>query len=108
MPSIITIYINDMLNKEQKKYLRTLAHDLNTIIWIGQQGITASLMAEINTALDHHELIKLKIHAGDRRLREQAAQEICRQAGAEPVQKIVSVMVLYRRNREDPKISLPE
>ena len=97
-----------MLNKEQKKYLRTLAHNLSPIIWDGQQGITANIMAEISPALDHHELIKIKIRAGDRRLREQTAEEICKQTGTEPVQRIGNVLVLYRRNRKDPKISLPE
>ena len=96
-----------MLNKDQKKYLRTLAHNLDTIIWTGQQGITANLVAEINTALDHHELIKIKIRAGDRRLREQTAEEICRLTSAEPVQKVGNIIVLYRHNRKDPRIILP-
>ncbi|MBF8269349.1 MAG: putative RNA binding protein, partial [Gammaproteobacteria bacterium] len=50
-----------MLNKEQKKHLRTLAHNLDIVIWTGQHGLTENVMAEINTALDHHELIKIKI-----------------------------------------------
>ena len=96
-----------MLNKDQKKYLRTLAHNLDTIIWTGQQGITANLVAEINTALDHHELIKIKIRAGDRRVREQTAAEICKLVAAEPVQKIGNVVVIYRKNKKKPKIQLP-
>ena len=109
MPVIKTNYLNEnlMLNKDQKRYLRTLAHDLSIIIWTGQQGITANVLAEINTALDHHELIKIKIQAGDRQAREQATAEICRQTAAETVQKIGNVIVLYRRNRQEPKIILP-
>jgi len=97
-----------MLTKEQKKYLRTLAHNRDTIIWTGQQGITANLLAEINFALDHHELIKIKIRAGTRESREQTASAICQQAGAEPVQKVGNVIVLYRRNMQEPKIVLPQ
>ena len=109
MPAIKTNCLNEnlMLNKDQKRYLRTLAHDLSIIIWTGQQGITANVLAEINTALDHHELIKIKIRAGDRQAREQTTAEICRQTAAEPVQKIGNVIVLYRRNKQEPKITLP-
>ena len=97
-----------MLTKDQKKYLRTLAHNRDTIIWTGQQGITANLLAEINAALDHHELIKIKIRAGDRKARAQVAADIGAQTGAEAVQKVGNVVVLYRRNKQEPKIVLPQ
>ena len=96
------------MNKEQKKYLRTLAHDLDTIIWIGQNGLTDNVMAEINNALEHHELIKIKIRAGGRAERDQAAAGICRTTLAEPIRKIGNTIVVYRRNRKQPKITLPD
>ena len=97
----------NVLNKEQKKFLRTLAHNLKTIIWIGQKGITENVTTEVNNALDHHELVKLKIRVGDRMLRDQAAEQICMTTKAETVQKTGNTIVLFRRNREQPKINLP-
>lgn len=96
-----------MLNKEQKKFLRTLAHNLKPIIWIGQKGITENVMMEINNALDHHELVKIRIRVGDRLLRDQTAEEICKATASEPVQKTGNTIVLFRRNQEQPKINLP-
>ena len=96
-----------MLNKEQKKFLRALAHNLKTVIWIGQKGITENVTMEINNALDHHELVKIKIRVGDRDLRDQTAAEISKAMKAEPVQKTGNTIVLFRRNLEQPKINLP-
>ena len=96
-----------MLTKEQKKYLRTLSHDLKTIIWVGQNGLNENVMQEINYALDHHELVKIKIRAGDRKLREQTATEIRESTGSETIQKIGNVISLYRQNKQQPRIKLP-
>ena len=96
-----------MLNKEQKTFLRTLAHNLKTIIWVGQKGISENVMAEVNSALDHHELVKIKIRVGDRDLRDQAAAEISTATAAETVQKTGNTVVLFRRNKKQPKINLP-
>ena len=96
-----------MLNKEQKKFLRSLAHNLNTIIWIGQKGLTENVMVEINNALDHHELVKMKIRVGERSLRDQTVEKICKATASEPVQKTGNTIVLFRRNLEQPKINLP-
>lgn len=96
-----------MLNKDQKTFLRTLAHNLKTIIWVGQKGITENVTQELNNALDHHELIKIKIRVGDRLLRDQTAEEICKLTAAETVQKTGNTLVLYRRNPEQQKINLP-
>ena len=96
-----------MLNKEQKIFLRRLAHDLKTILWVGQNGLTENVMTEINNALNHHELVKIKIRVGERTLRDQTAAEIARATAAETVQKTGNTIVLFRRNREQPKIHLP-
>ena len=99
--------MNKKLKKEQKKHLRSLAHDLKTIIWIGQNGLTENVMEEINTALNHHELIKIKIRAGERTERDEIAESICEQTSAESIQKIGNVIVLYKKNKKVPKIKLP-
>lgn len=96
-----------MLNKEQKQFLRTLAHNLKTIIWVGQKGISENVIAEINNALDHHELVKIKIRVGDRELRDQTAAEISKVTAADTVQKTGNTIVLFRKNKKQPKINLP-
>ena len=97
-----------MINKEQQKYLRTLAHDRKPVVLIGQHGLTENVMAEIITALDHHELIKIKLRGGTRDSRNEAMEMICGRTGAEPVQTIGNVLTLYKRNKQNPGIQLPK
>lgn len=96
-----------MLNKEQKKHLRSLAHDRKVIIRIGQNGLTGNVLDEINTALEHHELVKTSIRVGGRQERDQITADICESTGAEIVRKIGNTVVLYRRNNKEPIITLP-
>ncbi len=95
-----------MLTKEQKKTLRSLAHERKTIIWVCQQGLSNNLLDEVNTALDHHELIKIKIRVGVREQRDELMKNLCAKTSAELVQKIGNVITVYRQNKKDPKIKL--
>ncbi len=96
-----------MLSPKQKKFLRSQAHSLKPVVWVGQHGLTDNVLAEIEIALDHHELIKVKISLGDRDLREQAISNVCDKTQAENVQRIGNIAVLYRRNPDTPLIKLP-
>ncbi len=96
-----------MLNKQQLKYLRSLAHDRKAVIWVGQHGLSKSVLEELNSALAHHELIKIKLHVGDRIERERICDDICVKASAELIQKIGNTVTVYRRNTEAPVIQLP-
>jgi len=96
-----------MISKDQKKYLRTLLHTRNIVIWIGQNGLTENVMTEVESALDHHELIKIRVRTGDSSQRDVILEKICEKTGAEPVQKIGSVVSVYRRNSDQPVIRFP-
>ncbi len=97
------------LSINQKKYLRGLAHHLNPVIIIGQNGLSEGLMNELANTLAHHELIKIKIAAGDRDERRDMIESVCDATGAELVQAIGKVFVIYRPNPEkkDSDIRLP-
>jgi len=97
-----------MLNKDQKKHLRALLHSRNIIIWIGQNGLTENVSNEIETALDHHELIKIRIRTGSSEDRDNILELVSKNTGAECVQKIGSVVSLYRANRDKPVIIFPK
>ena len=74
---------------------------------LGQNGLTENVMAEIDAALDHHELIKIKIRAGDRETRDQLIEEICQKTGAENILRTGNILTIYRQNRTKPVIKLP-
>lgn len=92
------------LKETQKKRLRTLAHDLNPVVLVGQHGLKASILEEINIALDHHQLIKVKLSVGDRDSRDEMIGEIVATSQALLIQRVGNVAVLYRRNKDRPDI----
>jgi len=94
------------LSKVQRSHLRKLAHPLKPVVIIGQAGLTENVIAEINVALDHHELIKVRLNAADKTARQEMIGRIIEQTSAEPVQAIGHICALYRR-AEKPRIVLP-
>ncbi len=75
---------------------------------VGQHGVTENLLKELEIALDHHELVKIKIAGEDRDSRQQMIQQLCEASGAQTVQAIGKTLTLFRRNRQKPKIELPK
>jgi RNA-binding protein len=96
------------LTRPQEKFLRSLAHDRKPIIWLGQHGLTDKVLVEIETALDYHELIKIKLRVGNRELRDQTIVDICARTRAAAVQRIGNIVAIYRKNRQNPGIILPK
>jgi len=85
------------VNSADKKKLRAEAHTLKPVVMIGQSGLKASVLAEIELALDSHELIKVKIRA-EREERKLISEKICTNTGAELIQTIGQIAVIYRLN----------
>lgn len=94
------------LNRSQKRYLRGLTHDINPVVMVGDKGLSENIMAEIEQALQHHELIKVRLRT-DREARQAMAREIAEQCRALPVHAIGQVACFYRRNHDKPVIELP-
>ena len=97
-----------MLSNNQKRYLRGLAHALKPVIQTGNKGISSALIQETSGALDHHELIKVKLGSDDRDERAEQIDTLTKALGAELVQSIGKVACFYRRNAEQPKLALPK
>ncbi|SFR48816.1 ribosome assembly RNA-binding protein YhbY [Thiomicrospira sp. ALE5] len=95
------------LTKTQVKYLKGLGHHLNPVILVGAQGITENLLKELNNALNHHELIKVKIAHDDREARREMNDEILKASKAVLVGAIGKTFILYRPHPKEPKLSLP-
>jgi RNA-binding protein len=91
---------------KQKNYLKKLAHHLKPVVLLGNAGLSEGVINEINIALDHHELIKIKINAGDRTARKQIADEIQQQCSATFVTAIGRIAIFYRQG-PDKKIQFP-
>jgi RNA-binding protein len=90
----------------QRKALRRLGHDRKAVVLLGAGGLSAAVLEEIERALASHELLKVKVRAADRAERESLIARICACTGADLVQRIGHVALLYRRHPERPRIQL--
>jgi RNA-binding protein len=94
------------LNAQQIRYLRGLTHPLSPVVIVAAKGLSESVIAEIDAALRHHELIKVRLR-GDREQRRIWIDEIARRCRAERVHAIGQVACFFRRNPGKPVIALP-
>ncbi|HNP36915.1 MAG TPA: YhbY family RNA-binding protein [Woeseiaceae bacterium] len=95
------------LNVSQKKYLRGLGHQLHPTVIVAGSGLSDSVLAEYESTLSHHELIKVKVNAGERAERDAVIADLCSRSGAILVQRIGNVALVYRENPDQQKIRLP-
>jgi len=86
------------------RHLRSLAHHIKPTVWIGQHGLTEAVIAELNLALEAHELIKVKTGS---KCDKDMLNSLCESGRAELVSSIGGKVCLFRRNHDKPKVLLP-
>ena len=95
------------LTSAQTRFLRGQAHGLKAILQVGGKGISSTLVEEVSGALEHHELIKVKVAAEDREARDALIDDLVRRTGSSLVQRIGHTAVLYRPSQDHRQIVLP-
>lgn len=94
------------LSNEDKKHLRRLGHNLNPVVTVAGNGLSENVLAEIDRALNDHELIKVKLAVGDSAAKRQVVETICEQLSAQVVQSIGHVVLLLKKaDKPNPKLS---
>ncbi|ERP90339.1 MAG: YhbY family RNA-binding protein [Pseudomonadales bacterium] len=94
------------LSSQDIKRLRRIGHHLKAILIIGDKGLTESVQEELNSRLEDHELMKVKVNAENRDDRAAIVQTMCEQSGAELIQRIGNIALLYRAaEKPNPKLS---
>lgn len=94
------------LTSKQVKFLKARAHALNPVVRVGQNGLSEAVLKELDMALTHHELVKIKVAADDREAREIMLLSMQKKTHSQVVQRIGSMVVLFRQNLEKPVINL--
>jgi RNA-binding protein len=93
------------LTPSQRKYLRSLAHALEPVVWVGEEGLGPGVLAAVREALLTHELVKVRLRQPEdkralaRELSERCAAELCGLVG--------HTVILYRRHPVKPRIEIP-
>lgn len=92
--------------KQDTRQLRAIGHKLKPVVTVAGNGLSESVFAEIDRALNQHELIKIKLAVGGKDAKAAVSEEICKRAGAEVVQSIGNMILVLRRTAEpDPRLS---
>ena len=94
------------LSSQQIRFLRGLSHQLHALVTVADKGLTPNVIAELEAALNAHELIKVKLRA-NREKRKDWIDEIASLCRAERVHVIGQVACFYRRNTKKPVIAFP-
>lgn len=97
-----------MLTGKQKRFLRSKAHHLDPIFQVGKGGVGENMIKQINDALEARELIKVSVLQNADDDKQTIAKQLIAGTGAELVQIIGNVIVLYKESREKKRIELPE
>ncbi|CAK0779808.1 RNA-binding protein YhbY [Gammaproteobacteria bacterium] len=85
------------LTARQRQHLKGLAHPLRPVVWVGQAGLSETVLQETDRALLDHELIKLRLPAATSQSLETWRTTFL-PLGAEVIQRIGRMLVLYRNN----------
>jgi RNA-binding protein len=109
MPEFIekwsTLYM--ALSAKQRKHLKGLAHHRKPVVRVGNAGVTPAVLKEIEQALGFHELLKIRLPGVERDKRHGLLERICQATGADTVQEIGRMAVVYRRAKK-PRIACPD
>jgi RNA-binding protein len=84
------------LTARERAHLKARAHALEPVVQVGQSGLTARVIAEVDRALTAHELIKVRVGATDRDERAAAGDELAAAVDASVVHRVGKVLILWR------------
>jgi RNA-binding protein len=96
-----------MLTGKQKRFLRGIGHGLKPVIVVGKGEISETLVSETITALEAHDLIKVKILESCMLDRHEVADRLAEACDAKTAQVLGNTFLLYRQAKE-PKLELPK
>ena len=94
------------MTSKQRAMLRGMANTMETILYVGKEGVTDGTVKEAYDALEARELIKGCVQQGAPLTAKEALEAICEKTGAEPVQCIGRRFVMYRPSKDNPRIVL--
>jgi RNA-binding protein len=90
----------NQLTAAERRALKARAHALDPVVLIGDGGLTAAVLEEIDRSLDAHGLIKVRVAGEDRDARSDTLRRVCDDLGATAIQHIGRILVIYRQSPE--------
>lgn len=91
------------ISSDRKKYLRQIGHSLKPVVTVSSNGLSESVLKEIDRALNDHELIKIKLNVSNKK---ETTKKLCEKNNAIIIQSIGNVILVIRESiKPNPKLS---
>ncbi len=98
--------IDAKIDNETMKLLKGIGHQLKPVVIIGNNGVTQAIYDEVDRALTDHEIIKVKLAAGSKEERQQAAEDLAEKTDSQLIQNVGRMALLLRNNpNATPRLS---
>lgn len=101
----MTTALPPALSSRERQHLKALGHSLNPVVTVAGNGLSDTVLAEVERALRDHELIKVKFAIADRETKRALVAELCQRCHCALVQQIGHLALVYRPN-PDARIHL--
>lgn len=98
--------LSPALSGAQRRQLRAMAHHHKPIVTVGHAGVSEHLVDNLITALNDHELVKVKVLKSYAEPIEGIATSLAEESQSACVQQIGRILVFYKQHPEEPKILL--
>jgi RNA-binding protein len=86
-----------------RRKLRAAGHHLSAIVQVGKEGVSEAVLRQLSEALDHHELVKLRVGTESPEDRFEVAEVLASQADAQVAQVLGRTVLVYRKHPEKPR-----
>ena len=96
------------MTSKQRAYLKSLASNLNPIFQIGKASLTPELTEAVAESFHNNELIKISVLKSCMDDPREIAEMVAERTNSQVVQVIGKKIVLYKPDKEKPKIELPK
>ena len=96
------------MTSKQRAYLKSLASKLDPIFQVGKSSLTPELTEAIGEAFHNNELIKVAVLKNCMDDPNEIAQTVAERTHSQVVQVIGKKIVLYKPDKDKPKIQLPK
>lgn len=90
------------MDSTQRKKLRGLAHHLDPVVYVGQKGVTNDLVTALKSALDSHELIKVKF-VDSKDEKKEICETLCKKTNSHLAGIVGNIAILYKQNPDPEK-----
>lgn len=95
-----------ILKTRHKQFLKAQAHSLKPIVMLGNEGLSEAVIKEIISSIEHHELIKIKLNAGD--TRKEQAQQAADATASVLINVVGRIAILFKQKKQNSKFTLPK